>query len=445
MARLLEARLRPGATSLFAVDGPEQLWAEHRAATVGRDLDIGGLSYALLDEIGPQQWPFPIGAAAGQPRLYEDHQFATPSGRARFIAKPYQAPLDTPDARHPLSLTTGRLRDQWHGMSRSGTVARLFGHDGAPALKLNPQELAERGLVEGDLARVSSRHGQMVLAVQADPGVAPAQAYVAMHWGEEFVSGRGGGGQPMLGVNAMTQPGFCPDSRQPELKFAAVGVKKLDLPCRLSAAVWCAPDDVAAMRARLRPLMSELDYAHCVPVAGPEGREGWSFEAACAELPTPDLLNRLSAALGLTGGGLLRYADTRQGRSRVLRLSEAGPNAQSTARLTSLLLVGEQGVGAWLLGLWRDALPVAPFGRHLLAPELVNAAALAPRSPQVCNCFDVSEIRIKTRLAELGGAPAERLCALQATLKCGTQCGSCLPTLRRLVEAAPQPLEKVTT
>ena len=441
VAGALEARLRPGAPSLFAVDGPEQLWLEHRAATVGRDLDIGGLSYALLDEIGPQQWPFPVGARSGQARLYQDHIFATPNGRARFIAKPYQPPLDVLDARHPLALTTGRLRDQWHGMSRSGVVARLFGHDGAPSLRLNPQELAQRGLAEGDLARLSSRHGEMVLPIKGDPGVASAQAYVAMHWGEEFVSGRDASGQPLLGVNAMTQPGFCPDARQPELKFAAVSLTKLDLPRRLSAAAWCAPADVAAMRARLRPLMAEMDYAHCVPVTGPEGREGWRFEAACAAPIGADFLARISAALGLTGVGLLRYTDARHGRSRVLRLTDATPDA----RLSALLLVGDVGVGAWLLNLWCDALPVAPYGRHLLAPALVNSAAAAPRSPQVCNCFDVSEARIKTCLAGLSGRPAERLSGLQAALKCGTQCGSCLPILRRMVDAAPQPIEKVMT
>jgi assimilatory nitrate reductase catalytic subunit len=441
VARLLEAQLRPGAPSLFAVNGPQQLWEEHRAATVGRDPDIGGLSYALLDQIGPQQWPFPVGARAGQARLYQDHRFATPNGKARFIAKRYQAPLDALDSRHPLMLNTGRLRDQWHGMSRSGVVARLFGHDAAPSLKLNPQALAQYGLADGDLVRVSSRHGQMSLPVLGDTGMAPGQAYVAMHWGEEFVSGRGGGGQPMLGVNAMTQRGVCSDARQPELKFAAVALKPLDLPRRLSAAAWCAPEDVAAMRARLRPLMAELDYAHCVPVAGPQGREGWSFEAACAEPPSADLIQRLSDALGLVGVGLLRYADARQGRSRVLRLAGVGAEAS----LQSLLLVGERGVGAWLLGLWRDAALVAPFGRQLLAPELVNSAALASRSPQVCNCFDVSEARIKTCLSGLGGASAERLSGLQASLKCGTQCGSCLPILRRLVNAVPQPINLVTT
>jgi assimilatory nitrate reductase catalytic subunit len=436
IAQLIEAKLRPARPSLFAFERAEQLWLEHRAATVGRDLDIGGLDYALLERAGPQQWPYPGGASAGQKRLYEDHRFATADGRARFIAKPYQPPLDRADARHPLSLTTGRLRDQWHGMSRSGVVARLFGHEGVPSLGLNPVDLPRRGLVDGDLARVSSAHGELVLPVRADAGVAPAQAYLAMHWGSEFIGG--------LGVNALTQPGFCPDSKQPELKFAAVAVQRLALPWRLTAAAWCEGADGAATRTRLRGLMNEFDYAHCVPVAGPSGLEGWSFEAACAQAPAPALVQRLADVLGLVGVGVLRYADSQRGRSRLLRLAGEGGDA----RLQALLLVGnideDRGVAAWLLPLWREAMPVAPFGRRLLAPEQATGGSAgsvqAARSPQVCNCFDVSEARIVTELRRCAGAPSERLGALQRALRCGTQCGSCLPALRRLVATTTEEL-----
>ncbi len=424
-----DVALAMGAEAVFASDTPERLWLEHREATRGRDLDITGLSYALLDAAGPQQWPFAEGASEGAARLYEDRRFATQDGRARFITKPFKPPLDRADARRPLSLTTSRLRDQWHGMSRSGVVARLFGHDGSPALCLNPQDLPRRGLAEGDFARVSSAHGESLLPVRADAAVAPAQACVAMHWGEEFVSGRDAQGQVLRGVNALAQPGFCPDSKQPELKFTAVSVKKLELPWRLSAAAWCSGADNASLRAKLRALMPEFDYAHCVPVAGPEGREGWSFEAACAEAPSPALVAGVAEALNLHGVGLLRYADAQRGRSRLLRL--AGEGAAATVQ--SLLLVGEAGVAAWLLPLWRDAQPVAPFGRQLLAPAPVKVGVVPVRSPQVCNCFDVSEARIREKLAQCSGNDVERLSALQGALRCGTQCGSCLPTLRRLV------------
>jgi len=416
----------------------EQLWLEHREATRGRDLDFCGLSYALLDHAGPQQWPYPEGATQGRARLYEDRRFATADGRARFVAKPYAQPLSQANAQYPLALTTGRLRDQWHGMSRSGVVARLFGHEGVPALSLHPQELPRRGLAEGDLVRVSSAQGELTLPLRADASVAPAQVYVPMHWGSEFVAG--------LGVNALTQPGFCPESKQPELKYAAVSVQRLELPWRLSGAAWCSGEEGAQLRTRLRALLAEFAYAHCVPVAGPAiggpdgpGREGWSFEAASAEAPPAALVARLAEALGLRGMGkmgVLRYADTQRGRSRLLRLAGEGVEA----RLQALLLVGERGTAAWLLPLWRDALPVAPYGRQLLAPEQAETAPAAARSPQVCNCFDVSEASIRTQLSACSGTPVERLAGLQSALRCGTQCGSCLPALRRLVTATTEEL-----
>ncbi|MEJ6000852.1 nitrate reductase [Paucibacter soli] len=403
---------------------PEQLWLEHREATRGRDLDISGLSYALLDRAGPQQWPFPEGALQGRARLYEDGRFATANGRARFTPKPYAPPLAPADANYPLALSTGRLRDQWHGMSRSGVVPRLFGHEGVPGLSLHPQELARRGLAEGDLLQLRSAQGELTLPLRADASVAPAQAWLPMHWGSEFVAG--------LGVNALTQPGFCPESKQPELKYAAISLQRLELPWRISGAAWCDGGEGAAMRARLRALLAEFAYAHCVPVAGPAQREGWSFEAACAEAPSAALVARLAEALGLRGMGVLRYADTRRGRSRLLRLSGEG----AEARLQALLLVGERGSAAWLLPLWREALPVAPHGSRLLAPEQPDAVlATVPRSPQVCNCFDVSEASIRSQLGHCSGTPSERLAGLQAALRCGTQCGSCLPALRRLVAA----------
>jgi assimilatory nitrate reductase catalytic subunit len=445
VARLLEPVLRPGRASLFDFERSEALWLEHREATRGRDLDISGLSYALLDRDGPQQWPFPEGALKGRARLYEDGRFATPDGRARFIAKPYQACAEQVDARFPFGLTTSRMRDQWHGMSRSGVVSRLFGHSGAPVLRMNPQDMPRRGLKDGDLVRVRSRRGEITLLLLGDADVGAAQADLAMHWGQEFVSGRGGQGQPLLGANALTQPAFCPDSKQPELKFTAVDIKRLDLPWRLSAAVWVAPAEAAALGLALQGLMAEFDYACCVPVPAQAGKEGWSFEAAHATAPAPELIARMAALLKLQGAKLLRYADAQRGRTRLLLLDGVG----AEARLQALLRVGEvdeRGGGAWLNQLWRDAALVAPYGRSLLAPEAGAPQDLAPRSPQVCNCFDVSEASIRAQLSASGGAgtPAERLQSLQAKLRCGTQCGSCLPALRRLVDAPmPQIKEEV--
>ena len=111
---------------LFEFESEEQLFEQYKQLTAGRDLDISGLTYSLLDEIGPQQWPFPSGAQHGTARLYSDGKFATANGRAQFVSEAYAAPKEKRDARHSLTLNTGRLRDHWHGMSRTGNAIQLI-------------------------------------------------------------------------------------------------------------------------------------------------------------------------------------------------------------------------------------------------------------------------------------------------------------------------------
>ena len=224
------------------------------------------MSYGLLDRQGPQQWPMPEGAAQGQARLYQDHRFATDDGRARFFDTPFVPLAEPRDARFPFSLTTGRLRDQWHGMSRTGTLGRLFGHQAEPSVDLHPQELLRLGLKPGDLVRVSSRRGSLLLPVAADDGLAPAQAHVALHWGDEVLGGtvqsaRSGEQQVMAGVNSLTISAFCPVSRQPELKHSAVRLAKEDLPWRLLAAAWLDEDQALAARQQLARLLPRFAFA----------------------------------------------------------------------------------------------------------------------------------------------------------------------------------------
>ena len=118
IAALIDASL--GREPRITASTAEDLWLEHRSATRGRDLDISGLSWSTLETDGPQQWPYVSGPTA---RLYTDGRFATADGRARFITRPYQATFETVTPNRPFALTTGRMRDQWHGMSRSGQRA----------------------------------------------------------------------------------------------------------------------------------------------------------------------------------------------------------------------------------------------------------------------------------------------------------------------------------
>ncbi len=421
VGRRLAARLGRGAGRFDYADA-EAVWREHRESSRGRDLDITGLDYARLDE--PQHWPCAEGASAGTARLYTDHRFATPDGRARFVAPAWRPTAEARDARFPVSLTTGRLRDQWHGMSRTGLLARSFGHDPEPAVELHPQELARRRWRDGDLVHVRSRRGTLVLPVRASDAVPPAQAHVAMHWGPEVLGGRGS-----LGVNALTGPARCPQSQQPELKHTAVRIEAAELPWRLVAAAWCMSEDWLPVRAALQSQMAAFEFAACVPFGRePDGRIGLLLRAAHPGPVAAATLQALEAALGLDAAAALRYADPRLGRSRAMRLDEDGA-------LQAFVLAGDASSQHWVLDLLRSGASARAFGRALLSGATVPPVAVLPRSPQVCSCHDVSEAAIVAAARAASGDEADRLRQVQGQLRCGTECGPCRPAVVALVRS----------
>lgn len=438
----LQALLPPRAGgSMFAYATAEEVWNEHRRSTIGRDLDIGGLSYALLEH-GPQQWPYPVGAAQGRPRLYEDGRFATADGRARLLALPYEPPAEERDERYPYALLTGRLRDQWHCMTRTGTVESLFGHAAEPCVDLHPQDMAEVGLTDGDLVRVRSRRGQIVLPARPSPDVGRRQCFIPMHWGGEYLGGLHADEGLARGVNALTVPATCPRSRQPELKHTAVRIEAAHLPWQVHAMAWLPAGEALRAQQALRPLLAQFEYAACVPVA-PSGGVAtapeenvvalWFKAAHPAPPPQPDWLAQLGQALQLEVADIARYDDAPRGQHRRLRLQRLGDEV----RLQAFLLAGQARSRAWLGALLRQrqalTLPVAMLLMDL--PDPVGLQ-IKPASRTVCNCLGVTEAAITTTLEGLTGTAEERLRALQASLRCGTQCGSCVPGLRRLVTAA---------
>ncbi len=435
-ARRLARRIAPERERLFAYDTPESIWCEHRASTRGRDLDITGLSYALLETRGPQQWPFPDGADRGRTRLYEDHVFATPDGRARFAdvaARPLAEPRD---ARHPFSLLTGRLRDQWHGMSRTGTLGRLFGHEGAPAVELHPHDMARLSVIEGDLMRVTSRRGTVVLPARASDTLSPAQAFVAMHWGEEALTGSDDLGRRIAGINDLTVPAFCPQSKQPELKHTAVRLERADLRWQLLAMRWLPEGEALAVRESLRALLGAFAYASCLPFGrepDARGRVGLVLRAAARASPDAATLGRLRALMRLDGPMVLAYDDARRGQQRALQTR----HENGVERLDGFWVAGDTSGAGWLRDLLADDQPLPGPARQLLAPGALAMKSAAPRSPQVCTCFDISEARIDAALGHCTGTSESRLAQLQASLKCGTSCGSCLPALRARVQKVP--------
>ncbi|MDR6451780.1 nitrate reductase [Variovorax paradoxus] len=435
-ARRLEQRLGRS-TTLFPYDSAERVWNEHRESTRGRDLDITGMSYAMLDSAGPQQWPLKEGETSGRARLYEDGIFPTPDGRARFVDTVYKPVAEAREARYPFSLNTGRLRDQWHGMSRTGTVGRLFGHVAEPVVQMNAQDMARRQLKDGDLVHLTSKRGSILLPVQASAEIGLSQAFVAMHWGEEYLSGCSSTGTPLAGINALTTSAFCPTSKQPELKHTPVKILKAELPWSLLAMAWLPPDAALAAHQALKPMMAMFPFATCVPFSGNtpgEERSGILFRAAAHDAPADETIDRIEGLLGLRGSDALRYADRRRGQRRVARLVR---RADGNAGLEAFLLGGDTSAEAWIGTLLREEIPAQTYGRLLLSPGARAPVAVQSRGHPVCTCFNVTDLAIQAELGRCTGTPDERLAALQGALKCGTNCGSCLPELKRMVRATP--------
>ncbi|MFZ2737579.1 MAG: molybdopterin-dependent oxidoreductase [Burkholderiaceae bacterium] len=421
----------PTPISLFEYQTPEQIWNEHRESTRGRDLDITGLSYEKI-EITPQQWPLREGESNGKKRLYEDALFPTPDGKAKFANTVYLPVAEPRESRYPFSLSTGRLRDQWHGMSRTGTLGRLFGHVAEPSVQMHPQDMARRLLREGDLVHVTSKRGSILVPVQASTELGLSQVFMAMHWGEEFLSGMSSSGKRLAGVNALTTSAYCPSSKQPELKHAAVKVLKAELPWTLLAMAWLPQDQMLAAREALKPLMAQFPYASLVPFG--RERSGLLFRAASHDTPADAMLAQIEKLLRLDGSTVLRYADKKKGQRRSVHLVRSGDQAL----LDGFMLAGDTSAQSWIKTLLQDQLPAQAYGRLLLSPGAKAPLAVQSRGKQVCTCFNVTDLAITAHLAQCSSQgihdESSRLASLQKTLQCGTNCGSCVPELQRMVK-----------
>ncbi|MGZ3254997.1 MAG: nitrate reductase, partial [Burkholderiaceae bacterium] len=422
-ARKLE-QLMGRQRTLFPFTSTEDIWNEHRESTRGRDLDITGLSFKILEEQGPQQWPFPEGATTGKKRLYEDGIFPTASGRAKFVNTVYKPVAEPVDARYPFRMTTGRLRDQWHGMSRTGTVAQLFAHASEPSVVLSQIDMERRLINNGDLVHVTNRRGSQILPAVAGDDMRAGQAFIGMHWGEEYVSGRGHDGDGSYGVNALTSPAMDPSSKQPELKHAAVKILKAELPWRFLVFGWVNESQVLTLQSALRPYMRRFSYASCTLFG--RDKVGVLFRAADDYAGTPELIKEIEEKFGITGTAVLRYDDAKRGNARHLLVVDG--------KLAAVSLAGDISAEHWLKEYLEGGQAVAELGRLLLMPSTKAPQGFKSRGRIVCNCFNIAETEISETLSAMKhGLPDERLALLQEKLKCGTNCGSCVPELKKII------------
>ncbi len=407
VAQRLAARIAPQHGALFDYRDEADIFVEHAATTAGRDLDYSALTYRILDEQGPQQWPYRPGQAPAR-RLYVDGVYPTPDGRARFIDVGHTPPAEPVCAQYPLRLTTGRLRDHWHTMARTALSPSLVRHVEEPWLSLHPADMQTLGLAENTLATVRSRRGQIVLPVRADTALQPGQAWLPMHWGSAFMAGDG--------INALTIPARDPLSRQPELKHCAIAVAPADLPWR--AAGWVG-GDAATLRRTLAPWLRRFPYAVLLPSAIAGG--GLGVALAAARPPAAELLARLYDELGLAHADAV-YDDPARGKLRRVALRQGRPRA--------FLLAGDL-LAYDALADWADGgAPPASLARLLLGQK----ATATPRARTICVCVGVTDRAIATGIAN-----GLDLDGLKQNLGCATGCGSCAPEIMRMIACARTP------
>ena len=400
---------------LFSYVSAEQVFDEHRESTRNRDLDITGLSYAVLEAQGPQQWPYPEGAVEGKARLYEDGRFPTPSGKARFVDTQYKGLAEKVSDDYPIALNTGRLRDHWHGMSRTGRVAQLFNHVAEPELAMNAGDMAAAKLEDGNLVRVTSRRGSAVMRAKRSGEQRPGDAFLPMHWGSQFMAG--------AGVNALTSPAIDPTSKQPELKHAAVKAERYVPAWRAVYLRSCADaDEAAALAAQIAPLLGEVDFASSTLA----GRETPLVRLEIAHSARPATVAELDRLFGLASEGeLMLYKDARRNVEKRALFE--------TDHLAAVRFENELQSAGWVQEAMLSSTRGADLRAVLFAPLATRPGGFTSRGKVVCSCLDVSELAIKEGF--MGG---ETLAEVQARLKCGTSCGSCVPELKRLADQWPK-------
>ena len=200
---------------------------------------------------------------------------------------------------------------------------------------------------------------------------------------------------------------------------------------------WLPGDQALAVRESLKPWMARFDFASCVPFArqgamaeaGAGDRVGLLFCAASDTAASPEELAALEGLLGLHGADTLRYADKKRGQRRAARLVRRG----EATTLEGVVLAGDTSAESWLKTLLQEELPAQTYGRLLLVPGAKAPVAVQSRGKSVCTCFNVTDAAITAELAHCHGTDDDRLAQLQGKLRCGTNCGSCLPEVKRMV------------
>ncbi|MEL6560576.1 MAG: molybdopterin-dependent oxidoreductase [Bacteroidota bacterium] len=196
-----------------------EVYKEYCRMTKGTNIDVSGLSYDRLKAKGTFQWPVPAADHPGTPRLFEDHQFYTANHKVQIKTSGAFTPTEQTSPEFPLILTTGRIRDQWHTMTKTGKVNKLNKHLPVPFLEIHPEDAFERGIKEGGPVEIRNERGKVRVNAKLTAGIKRGVVFLPMHWGK--ILGKDNGR-----ANNVTSNAIDPVSKQPGFKYAAVAVEK---------------------------------------------------------------------------------------------------------------------------------------------------------------------------------------------------------------------------
>ncbi|MCW5747600.1 MAG: molybdopterin-dependent oxidoreductase [Alphaproteobacteria bacterium] len=393
---------RMGFGDAFAYTDAAAVFREHAALSAfenggTRDFDLGGMIDGPYDAMAPVQWPVRTDSQGG--RFFADGGYFTPDGKARFVTVNAKPPAEAPDDDYPLRLNTGRVRDHWHTMTRTGKSPRLSAHAPEPVLDVHPADAGVAGLRDGGLARLHSRWGEAVMRVRISDAQRPGELFAPMHWTAQFAAG----GR----INAAVNPVVDAVSGQPELKHTPVRLMPW-------AARWYG---FLLSRDPVRPATR---YWVLAP-----GEGHWRQEIA--DTTAPDEAARLLPETFDLQGDRMDLHDRASGTFRAAWVLDG--------RLNACLFLGASPAlpsRAWLAQLFAAPALSAADRAALLAGRAPSGPV--DTSPIVCACHSVSEARIRAAIAGGDGTTE----AIGARTAAGTNCGSCLPEIRKLLAAQPR-------
>jgi ferredoxin-nitrate reductase len=223
-----EVGRRLGFAEHFQFKTAAEVYAEYVELTRGRPCDQTGMSHDKLAET-PLQWPYSDTEIISSARLYTNHRFNTPDGRARFAAYHAKGLAEPPSAEYPFVLTIGRLYGHWHTMTRTGRIPKIQQMHPNPFIEIHPRDAEKLGIAEGDAVEVQSRRGVAIFPAVVTKAITPGTVFVPMHWGALWAEN--------AEANVLTHPEACPESKQPELKACAVQLSPVKNRKNLDAAI----------------------------------------------------------------------------------------------------------------------------------------------------------------------------------------------------------------